>query len=410
MNALAAAVGQLGDYRRLLAIRDYRLLWTAQTVSTFGDRLTQIALAALIYSMTGSEIGMGVLLTISEAPRAILGLVAGTVADRVSRKTLLVASDAIRALVVLVLALWIGMPLAIVYLMTIIHATATVFFSPARYAVVPDIVPRENLLDANTLDETSQGALDPLAYVAGGALVGVLGARLAFGVDSLTFAVSAGLIALTTSRAAAMWRAQRDEPQPIHSEVIEGVRVLFADRILRANTLLMVLAGVVASADTPLIYMLAFYHWQKGALGLGILEGGLAIGFVLGALVCGTIVDRLGKGLTTLLGLIGTGLSMVLVAYLPFWPAAFVYAASGVLNMLFFVPGLTMTQERAPRHALGRVLSTRGALLSLSVFVSYGLATLLVTRVAATSLMAAMGAVLAVTTLGAAAVPALRAR
>ena len=66
---------------------------------------------------------------------------------------------------------------------------------------------------------------------------------------------------------------------------------------------------------------------------------------------------------------------MVLVAVLPFWPAVFVNAASGVLNMLFFVPGVTMTQERAPRHALGRVLSTRGALLSLSVFVSYGLAT-----------------------------------
>jgi MFS family permease len=410
VSALAVVVGQLGGYRRLLRIRDYRLLWTAQLVSTMGDRLTQLALAALVYGMTGSELGMGVILTVSEAPRAILGLLAGTAADRVSRKTLMVAMDCVRAAIVFALGLWAGIPLSLVYLLTALHATASVFFSPARYAALPDIVPRQNLLDANTLDETTQGAMDPLAYVAGGAIVAVLGVRLAFGIDALTFLASAGLIALTTRRAAAMWRARRDEPKPLHVEVADGARVLFADRVLRANTLLMVSATLIASCDTVLVYMLAFSHWEVGAFGLGVLEAGLAIGFVVGALVCGAVVERIGKGAAILIGLGGTGVSMVLVALLPFWPAAAVYAASGILNMLFFVPGITMIQERAPRDFLGRTLSTRGALMSLGCFASYGLATLLTTRVSPVSLMAALGAALVVVTVGAAPAPSLRAR
>lgn len=410
MTTVAGVAGQVGDYRRLLRIRDYRLLWQAQAVSTFGDRLTQLALAALVYDLTGSEISLGLVLTIGEAPRALFGLLAGTVADRVSRKTLLVVTDCVRALIVLTLALWAGVPLAAVYLLTALHATATVFFSPARYAALPDIVPRGDLLSANTLDEATQSVLDPVAYAAGGALVAAAGARTAFRVDAATFLLSAGLIAMTTARAAALWRAQRDVRRPVHKEAGEGVRLLFADRVLAANMVLMLIAGLIASADTPLVYMLVFTRWQRGVFGLGVLEATLAAGFVLGAVTCRPLVARTGKGKAILLGLLGTGVCTMLVALAPFWPAVLAYGVSGVFNVYFFVPGITMTQERAPRNARGRVLSTRNTLMALSLFGSYALATLLVVRVAPEVLMVAMGAALTATTLAATAVPELRER
>ncbi len=410
MSVVAGVAGQLGDYRRLLRIRDFRLLWAAQAVSTYGDRLTQLAIAALVYDITGSEIGLGLVLTVGEAPRALFGLLAGTLADRVSRKTLLVVTDCLRALVVLLLAVWAGVPLAAVYVLTALHATATVFFSPARYAALPDIVPRRDLLSANTLDETTQSALDPVAYATGGALVAAAGARVAFGVDAATFLLSAALIALTTTRAAAMWRAQRDVRLPVHREAAEGVRLLFADRVLAANMVLMLVAGLVASADTPLVYMMVFTHWERGAFGLGVLEAALALGFVLGALSCGPVVEHTGKGYAILLGLLGTGACMVAVAVLPFWPAVVAYGISGALNVYFFVPGITMVQERAPQSARGRVLSTRHALMALSLFGSYAIATGLVARVQPEVLMGVMGAVLALMTAAATAVPALRVR
>lgn len=411
MNAVAEFAGQLGGYRRLLGIRDYRLLWAAQVVSTYGDRLTQLALAALVYGMTGSEVGLGIVLTVSQLPQAVLGLFAGTVADRVSRKTLLVATDCVRAALVLVLALWVGVPLAVVYVLTALHAMATVFFRPARYAVLPDIVPRDHLLRVNTLDESTQGALDPIAFLVGGAIVAAVGARAAFGIDALTFVVSAALIAATTPRGAPMWRAERIASQSVAADTVEGVRVLFRDRILRANVLLMVAATLIASAETPLLYMLAFGKWQRGTLGLGILEAGLAIGFVLGAFVCSPVVGRIGKGPAILLGLFGTGILMALVAVLPFWPAVIANTASGAFNMLFFVPGITQVQERAPRDMRARVLSTRYALTTLGVFTSYALATAFVAVVPADAMLSAMGTALAgITLVATALVPALRER
>jgi MFS family permease len=409
--AVAAVAGQLADYRRLLGIRDYRLLWEAQVVSTYGDRLTQLALAALVYGITGSEVGLGIVLTVSELPHAVFGLFAGTVADRVSRKTLLIATDCVRALLVMVLALWVGVPLAVVYAVTALHAIATVFFTPTRYAVLPDMVPREKLLRVNTLDETTLGALDPIAYLLGGVVVATLGTRGAFGIDSLTFLLSAALIAATTPRAAPMWRVERAKGRSVRADTVEGVRLLFRDKILRSNLLLMVGATLIASAETPLVYMLVFSHWDRGTLGLGILEAGLALGFVLGAFVCTPVVERLGKGRTIIVGLFSTGLLMAVVAVLPFWPAVVANSLAGAFNILFFVPGITMAQQRAPRDARARVLSSRSAIMAMSIFASYATATYLTTRVAADTLLAAMGIALAGLALTAAAlVPALRER
>ena len=211
MSAVAAVREQLAGYHRVLVRRDYRLLWAAQLVSTFGDRLTQIGLTALVFAMTGSDLSIGLVLTLTVLPRAAFGLFAGALADRVSRKTVLIVTDCVRALIVLVLALAAGLPLQAVYLLTVLHATATVFFTPARNAVLPDIVPRRDLLAANTLDETTQGTLDPIAYLVGGAIIAGLGVRFGFGVDSITFLVSAALIMQTTTRGAAQWHAPRGD-------------------------------------------------------------------------------------------------------------------------------------------------------------------------------------------------------
>jgi len=418
MSAVAAVRTQLVGYRRILALRDYRLLWSAQVVSTFGDRLTQIGLIALVFAMTGSDRSIGLVLTLTVLPRAVFGLFAGALADRVSRKTLLIATDCARALIVLVLALAAELPLGAVYLLAALHATATVFFTPTRYAVLPDIVPEHELLAANTLDETTQSGLDPVAYLIGGALIAALGVRAGFGVDSVTFLASAALIMLTTARGAAQWHARRGgrsgadvaEPTNVGLGLGAGFRAIWQDHILRANTLLLVTAAAVASAEMPLTAMLVLTHWRRGAMGLGILEASLAVGFVLGAFTCGPLVDRLGKGPTILVGLIGTGVAMGAVAALPFWPAVILNGVSGVFNLLFFVPTLTITQERAPSSVRARVMSSRAALMAVALVASYAAATALASTFAPRLVMLAMGLLLTAGTAVAWQVPALRQR
>jgi MFS transporter, DHA3 family, macrolide efflux protein len=426
VRAVAAVRTQLVGYRRLLKIHDYRLLWSAQVVSTFGDRLTQIGLIALVFAMTGSDRSVGVVLTLTVLPRAVFGLFAGALADRVSRKTLLIATDCARALIVLFLALAADLPLGAVYVMTILLATATVFFTPTRYAVLPDIVPDDDLLSANTLDETTQSGLDPIAYLVGGALIATLGVRAGFGIDSVTFLASAVLIALTTARGAAQWHASPNESD--HAEAAEtadgvvvkradaglglsaGLRAIWRDHILRANTALLVVAAAIASAEMPLTSMLVLTHWKRGAMGLGLFEASLALGFVVGAFACGPMVDRLGKGPTILAGLVATGVAMAGVAVLPFWPALLLHGVSGVFNILFFVPALTITQERAPSFVRARVMSSRGALMALALVFSYAVATVLTTVFAPRLVMVALGLLLTALTLAASKAQALRQR
>lgn len=416
MSAVAAVRSQFLGYRSILALRDYRLLWSAQVVSTFGDRLTQIGLTTLVFAMTGSDLSIGLVLTLTVLPKAVFGLFAGALADRVSRKSLLIATDLARAVIVLALALAAGLPLGIVYALAALHATATVMFTPTRYAVLPDIVPDHKLLAANTLDETTQSALDPVAYLVGGALIAALGVRIGFGIDSLTFLASACLIMFTTARGAARWHASRPEPAGAAGARLprlglwDGLRAIWEDRILRANTLLLVSAAVIASAEMPLTTMLVLTQWRRGAMGLGIFEAALAVGFVVGALACGPVVERLGKGPTILLGLIGTGLAMAVLAALPFWPAAVVNGVSGAFNILFFVPTLTITQERAPAAARARVMSSRAALTAVALVVSYASATMLTSAFQPRAVMLGMGVLLTLGAALASAAPVLRER
>lgn len=418
MNAFASLRTQVAGYQRVLAIRDYRLLWSAQVVSTFGDRLTQIGLIALVFSMAGSEGSIGLVLTLTVLPRAVFGLFAGALADRVSRKTVLVASDCIRALLVLVLALTAGLPLGAVYVFAFLLATVSVFFTPARNAVVPDIVAGHELLTANTLDETTQSALDPVAYLLGGAVIAVLGVRAAFGVDSITFLASAALIMLTTPRGAAQWHAPRSagghagtaKGAPIGLDLGAGLRAIWDDHTLRANTVLLVTAAAIASAEMPLTSMLVLTHWDRGAMGLGLFEASLAVGFVAGAFTCVPAVQRLGKGPTILAGLAGTGACMAILAVLPFWPALIMNGVSGVFNLLFFVPAMTIVQERAPSSVRARVISSRAALMALALAFSYAAATALASFFGARAVMVTLGILLTAVTLAAVRVPALRRR
>lgn len=412
MSFLGAVHGQLVGYRRILGLRDYRLLWSAQVVSTFGDRLTQIALTTLVFALTGSDLGVGLVLTLTVLPRAAFGLFAGAVADRVSRKSLLVATDLLRAAIVLGFALGAGLPLAVVFALTALHATATVFFTPTRYAVLPDIVPQEHLLTANTLDETTQSALDPVAFLVGGALVAAVGARPGFALDGLTFVASAVLVAMTTASSAAMWHAPRPAGDGDRHglELWAGLKALWRQPVLRANTLLMVFAATIASAEMPLTYMMVLTHWRKGPFGLGVFEAFLAVGFVVGALSCGSVVARFGKGPAILVGLVGTGATMALIAVLPFWPAAVLNGVSGAFNIFFFVPTLTLHQELAPAAARARVLSSRAALMAIALAASYALATVLTTILPPGLILGVMGVLLAAAAAAAVAVPELRRR
>src|SRR5919199_1597972 len=140
-----------------LAARDFRLLWTGTSVSLAGDGIFLVALAWQAYALRNSPSSLSIVGVAMTLPQVVFLLLGGVVSDRLDRRRVLIASDAARALTLALLA-----GLAAAHALTIpllvglvcVYGTATAFFGPAFDALVPDLVPDEQLLtQANSLDQ-----------------------------------------------------------------------------------------------------------------------------------------------------------------------------------------------------------------------------------------------------------------
>jgi MFS family permease len=179
--------------RDVLHIREFRLLFAGHGVSVFGDRMVVVALAFAVLELGGSASEVGLVLAASWVPAVASVLVGGVVADRISRRTVMVAADAVRvgsqgAMAALLITgsaeIWMLAALAGV------TGAATGFFGPAATGLLPDVVPADGLQPANALRSTAASVSEILGPVAAGLIVAAAGAGWAIAADALTFAVS----------------------------------------------------------------------------------------------------------------------------------------------------------------------------------------------------------------------------
>jgi MFS family permease len=188
-----------------LRSRDFRLLWSAMTVSLIGDGIFLIAMVWQAYALWNAPAALAVLGIGMTLPTIACLLLGGAISDRLDRRHILLYSDLARAVVVGVLAALsitgaLSFPLLVV--LVALFGVGTAFFTPAFEAIVPDIVPQADLARANALDQFVRPlALRMVGPALGGWLVSWLGAGPAFALDSASFAASAGIIlVLRTTR------------------------------------------------------------------------------------------------------------------------------------------------------------------------------------------------------------------
>ncbi|MBI2983898.1 MAG: MFS transporter, partial [Chloroflexi bacterium] len=183
--------------RSLAALRspNFALLWSAQVISGFGDRITVVALAYVTWQITHSALSTAVAVVMASLPYAIFGFFGGAIADAVGHRRAMIASDLIRALAIGAIPLTLGFqaPLGVAYALVLVAALCSTVFNPARLAIVPELVPAEQLGTSNSLVYASDRTVEIVGVLAAGALVAVLGEG-AFYVDAATFALSAILL------------------------------------------------------------------------------------------------------------------------------------------------------------------------------------------------------------------------
>src|SRR5438045_6042478 len=164
-----------------------------------GDWFDTIAVYTIALKLTGSSRSVALIMVARFLPTVVLGPGAGVVADRFSRRSIIVAADIMRAIVVLGF-LFVRRPdqMWLVYLLTVLQLAFSAFFEPAKTAAIPSIVSDRELLPANAISSVTWSAMLTLGAALGGLVVGWFGTNAAVVLDSFSFIASVGLIASVT--------------------------------------------------------------------------------------------------------------------------------------------------------------------------------------------------------------------
>jgi len=175
--------------------RGFRYLWLGQVVSQMGDWFDTIAVYTIALRLTESSRSVALIMVARFLPSVVMGPLSGVVADRFSRRSIMITSDLIRAIVVLGF-LFVRRPdqMWLIYVLTVIQLAFSTFFEPAKTAAIPSIVSDRELLSANAIAGVTWSAMLTLGAAAGGFIAGWFGTDAAFILDSLTFIASALLI------------------------------------------------------------------------------------------------------------------------------------------------------------------------------------------------------------------------
>ena len=359
---------------RPLAIRDFALLWTGMTVSLLGDGLYTVAIAWQVYSISNAPTALAVVGIAWMAPQVLLLLLGGVISDRFERRLVLLLSDAVRGSSIAaigVLSVTGRLELWHVTVLVAFYGAGAAVFAPAFTGIVRDVVPRDLLLEANSLDQFVRPLCVRLIGPAvGGALIGLASAGAALLVDAGTFAFSAAAFLLMRTRSLpdaskrTLWR-----------DVAEGISYV------RSRTWLWATLGSVTLSLLFFlgpVYVLMPYivknSLEGGAQGLGLVFAAGGVGAVAAALFRGQLgLPRRPMAVVYLTWAV-TAFSLIGYAVVnAVWQAMIVSFVSVACLTTGGIVWTTVLQRAVPARMIGRV-SSLDWVLSLGLApVSYAL-------------------------------------
>lgn len=366
---------------RPLSSPDFRTFWLGEPlVSSLGDQISLIALTWLALELTGSGVALGLVLTATAIPRAILMLVGGVASDRWSPRSIMLVTNAVRGVVTALLGLLVlsgGLQFWELIVLAGLFGVMDAFFFPAQGTIVPGIVAPERLEAANALSQGTMQLMGLIGPALGGIIVAAFTTAPAFLIDAVTFGVAVfALLRVHYARpvgsgadvaadpAAASTPAQAaGGPGSVASNdllgtIRAGFRYAWADPGLRS--ILLIIAAIdfaFAGAVGVGVPWLADTRFG-GAVDFGLMLAGWSGGALIGAGVAGSVgqLPRLGTILIGVLVAMGLGLALVGVAPLV-GVVVLIMAGMGVGGGFVNVLAVAWLQRRVDPTMLGRVMS-----------------------------------------------------
>lgn len=351
--------------REVMGSRDFRLLFSGETVSLIGDQFYLIALPWLVISLSGEGLSLGTVLALAAVPRAILMLYGGAMVDRVSPRMVMILSNVARFALVSAMAAVVlsgAIEMWMVYLFALAFGIFDAFFYPAQMAIIPQLVSKANLQVGNSLVMGMAQVATFVGPVMAGVTIGYFvdqgsdlsGIGYALVIDALTFLVSVAALSLMALR-----RPYEPSEEGMLASIRRGLAFVWSDVQLRSVILIVVavnflligplIVGIPMIADARL----------EGAVSFGIAMTAFGGGTLLGIVLAGSIPrpNRLfGVLLLVVTAVMGLGLlslAFFATTLLVSLSTATMGVAMGYVNIL----GITWMQTRAEEGMMGRVMS-----------------------------------------------------
>jgi predicted outer membrane lipoprotein len=347
---------------RPLRLRDFRLLWLGMTVSFIGDGVYIVAVAWQVYREFDASPAAFAAVGIAWAlPQVLLLLATGALSDRMDRRWLMIGGDLIRLVAigaVGVLSITGILTVPILVGLVAVYGAGQALFGPAFSSIVPQIVPQEHLVEANSLGQVVRPlALTVLGPLLGGVLV-IFGAGWAFLVDSATFAVSAACVWMMRTRPVPHTEGEREPP--ITAQIVEGIRYVRSERWIAVGLFgaLVSLFCVWGPWETLLPFVIE-RQLDGSGLDLALVFGASGLGSIAVGL---TMAQRGGLPRRPLMLMyLAWALGMLMTAgfgiVTAVWQAmAVAFVAEGAISLLV-VLWFTILQRLVPSNLLGRVTS-----------------------------------------------------
>ncbi|MEX2558188.1 MAG: MFS transporter [Actinomycetota bacterium] len=337
--------------------RNYLIFWAGGLLSNIGRWIQDMVMPYILYRLTGSGFIVGFAAFLRFAPAIVVGPLAGLLADRFNRRTvLLVTQIALSVVAVALWAMW-GLGLGNPTLLVVLAAVAGVIYAlntPAWQAFIPELVPREHLLGAITLSSAQMNAAKAIGPGLAGAILATLGPSWAFLFTAISYVAVIGAIAVISVP---------NRPRPVEQRravaaFADSVRYIAQHRELAACIAVMCAVAALGMPVLQLTPIFATDVFHLGPTGFGILAGALGFGGVVSAPILGGWTQHLARGRLIACSLLGYGLALITYAQARSFPFAVVAMALVGVGFLFTSSTVTSTMQLAVRDALrGRVVA-----------------------------------------------------
>jgi MFS family permease len=345
-------------------------LWVGQTVSQFGTYIAFLTLPFLVQDIQQATTGdfrtldFALTYALETAPALFAGLVAGVLLDRWHLRPVMIATDLLRASAFFYLAAGFGSyGIETVFVLAFLVGSMTTLFDGALYTMIPSLVGRRRLADANSFVAASQQANFALGVLAAGVLALATGSpALGLFINGATFVVSA--VCLYWVGRVDTHRVMTEERAPFFTEAVEGIRAIWSEPRLRITTIAAAVPNfVMGFIEAAIVVVFPIVIGAANEVQVAILVAAMGVGGIIGALLAPRVIRALGLGRTLTVGMTIAGLLLFAFMFTSYGALALALNLGWMFGVsLINVPLATIRQNYAKDGMLGRVISVSRAI------------------------------------------------